>query len=193
MAIKTFTGGDLEERAADPEALRAAIAQCRRDLAIARQRVKAPDAGKDWPGIEAREVGRLADLLRLDGQRAESEALFVEAIGLWAGLGKARAGALARLRLAQVCRADGRCDEARAHLDALFEAMVDDENLNIYKDFVLYHRGVTAWRAGRQESAIEDLSAALAIRAAEASKLTATTEEALRIVRAGPPATPEEP
>lgn len=168
---------DLEEHPTNPETATIAVGLARTRTEMARQAAAGPQPGPTELGILGRELGRLADGLRLSGQTQEAQEAFEEVITLWDDMGRLRAAFMARMRLALLHRASGHPDKAHALLDQLCAHCAHDPTVAMYHSFALHHRGIAAWKSGRHHDALEDLQRALDMRRSKGSKplIDATT------------------
>ncbi len=168
---------DLEEHPTNPETAAIAVGLARTRTEMARQAAARPQPSPTELGILGRELGRLADSLRLSGQTQEALEAFEEVIALWDDMGRLRAAFMARLRLALLHRASGHPDKAHALLDQLCAHCANDPKVAMYHSFALHHRGIAAWKTGHHHDAFKDLQEALDMRLSKGSKplIDATT------------------
>lgn len=163
-------------RAADADAVRAALAEAERALGEAR-------AAGDRR-VMARMLGYCAEALRLLGRETEAVSLVDKAARIARELGDARLVRANAIRRGELARSAGALDLA-IHLlgDALQDARDDPDRYLV--DFALQHLGKALWNAGRAGEAVPLLEEALAIRRAGGKAgLIASTEEALAAARA---------
>jgi tetratricopeptide (TPR) repeat protein len=182
VRIERSLDENFVERAASPEQAVAAVEHFRVQVEVARG-LCAVDRSGDNLGILGRELVRLADALRLADAVDEARDALVEALQVWEELDRDRAAFMARMKLADVEERGGCVETALTLWDGLMDESERAE-VAMYRDFVLFGRGVCLWRQGRCREAVADLEAALDARqTAGRARLVAVTQAALARAR----------
>ncbi len=173
MKPKTTMGPDFETHATDLSALAQALAKAQQNLILARTLVK-QGTNPDAQGILGRELLQVAKFSLLASQWDLSHRHFTEVIAHWHTMGRKRAALMAQMGLAELLRRrlptnPQHFAQALQLLDEL-EVQTQQEDLAMYRDFVLHARGLTAMHAGLHDRARQDLHHALELRQTRGQK-----------------------
>lgn len=171
----TVNDDRLRGRAADPDAVRSALAHGESNL-------QAALASAD-PRQIARSLGYCAEAERLLDDFDAAERRVREALDIARALHDERLTRANTIRLGELARSCGNSDAAIRLLDGARQAAAADPDRYLL-DFALQHLGKALWNAGRPHEAIPLLEQALDLRRKLCNPgLIASTQEALAAAR----------